>query len=35
MSNKRKKIDLIKELYEAKPGSVEKIHFIEKINYKL
>jgi len=35
MSNKRKKIDIIKNLYEAKPGSVEKIHFIEKINYKL
>jgi len=34
MSNKRKKIDLIKKLYEAKPGSLEKIHFIEKINYK-
>jgi hypothetical protein len=34
MSNKRKKIDLIKKLYEEKSGSVEKIHLIEKINYK-
>jgi hypothetical protein len=34
MSNKSKKMDLIKKLYEAKPGSLEKIHFIEKINYK-
>jgi len=34
MSNKRKKIDLIKKLYEVKFGSVEKIHLIEKINYK-
>ena len=34
MSNKRKKIDLIKELYKVKNGSVEKIHLIEKINYK-
>ena len=33
-SNKRKKIDLIKKLYEAKLGSVEKLHLIEKINYK-
>lgn len=34
MSNKSKKIDLIKKLYEVKLGSVEKIHLIEKINYK-
>ena len=34
MSNKRKKIDLIKKLYELKSGSIEKIHLIEKINYK-
>ena len=35
MSNKRKKIDLIKEFYKAKLGSVEKLHLIEKINYFL
>ena len=34
MSNKRNKIDLVKELYKVKKGSVEKIHLIEKINYK-
>ena len=34
MSNKRNKISLIKELYEVKKGSVEKLYLIEKINYK-
>ena len=34
MSNKRKKIDLIKKLYEVESGSVEKLLLIEKINYK-
>lgn len=34
MSNKRKKMDLIHKLYGVKFGSVEKIHLIEKINYK-
>lgn len=36
MSNKRNKVSLIKEFYECrqKKGSVEKLHLIEKINYK-
>ncbi len=34
MSNKRNKIRLIKEFYEVKKGSVEKLYLIEKINYK-
>jgi len=34
MSNKRKKIDLIKKLYEVESGSVEKLLLIEKINNK-
>jgi hypothetical protein len=33
-SNKRNKIDLIKELFEVNKGLVEKIQLIEKINYK-
>lgn len=34
MSNKRKKIRLIKEFYDVKNGSVEKLYLIDKINYK-
>ena len=34
MSNNRKKIDLIKKLYEVESGSVEKLLLIEKINNK-
>lgn len=34
MSNKKKKISLIKEFYEVKKQSVEKLRLIEKINYK-
>jgi hypothetical protein len=34
ISDKRNKISLIKEFYEVKKGSVEKLHLIEKINYK-
>ena len=34
MSNKRKKIDLIKKLYEVESGSVEKLLLIAKINNK-
>lgn len=34
MTNKRKKIPLIKQFYEVKKGSVEKLYLIEKINYK-
>lgn len=34
MSNKRNKIRLIKEFYDVKNGSVEKLYLIDKINYK-
>lgn len=34
MSNKRHKINLIKNLYEVKRGSLEKLYLIEKINSK-
>lgn len=34
MSNKRKKIPLIKEFYDVKNGSVEKLNLIDKINSK-
>ena len=34
MSNKKNKISLIKEFYEVKKQSVEKLRLIEKINYK-